>query len=42
MGASLRKFTEIKENLKIYPGHGVSTTLNEERDNLTVYAEYYA
>jgi glyoxylase-like metal-dependent hydrolase (beta-lactamase superfamily II) len=39
MGASLRKFTEIKENLKIYPGHGNLSTLDEERRYLSIFAE---
>lgn len=31
--ASVRKLADIRENYKVYPGHGESTTLDYEREN---------
>lgn len=33
MKASLQKIKEIKENIRIWPGHGPETTLNEEKQS---------
>ncbi len=33
MQKSLKNIKKYKENIKIYPGHGPATTLNEEKEN---------
>ena len=39
LSASLKKLFSIKENLKVYCGHGEDTTLDYEREN-NIYAKY--
>ncbi|MDR1284736.1 MAG: MBL fold metallo-hydrolase [Campylobacteraceae bacterium] len=40
MKKSILKFLEFKEDLKIYPGHGGSTSVKAEQKNLPYWLEY--
>ncbi|MDR1614315.1 MAG: MBL fold metallo-hydrolase [Campylobacteraceae bacterium] len=40
MKKSILKFLKIKENLKIYPGHGESTTVKAEQKSLPFWLNY--
>ncbi|MDR1976334.1 MAG: MBL fold metallo-hydrolase [Campylobacteraceae bacterium] len=40
MKKSILKFLEIKENLKVYPGHGESTSVKSEQKNLPSWLKY--
>jgi len=42
MKKSIKKFLKIKENYKIFPGHGESTTVLDEQKTLPAWLDYLA
>ncbi len=41
MKKSINKILEYPEEMKIYPGHGDTTTLKDEKENLKKYINYF-